>query len=266
MNNKPRIIAIIGTIAIHVLILVISFTFVITHTPHELQSEEWPPIDSSEILFGGEYVMLGDVEQPTINDAQQQPAAQADETEATQADQLTDAGTQGTPPQPPTSTLESPMKVTTKPIKKPGPTKEELEAQEKARVEKEKAQQIKDQTKNAFAGKGKDSDEKGGGKQGKQDGNDQAGSVTGSAGHNLGGRTIESWGRPSSKKTGVIRIAVVVNPQGKVTQAKYAGGEGAAAGDESIRRSCENAALNSKFSVSKTETKVQRGTITWRFK
>lgn len=265
MNNKPRIIAIIGTIVIHVLILVISLTFVVTHTPHESQSEEWPPVDSSEILFGGEYVMLGDVEQPTTDEAQQ-PAAQAEENEVVAAEQITDAGTPGTPPQPQPSTNESPMKVTPKPVEKPGPTKEELEAQEKARIEKEKAQQIKDQTKNAFAGKGKGTDENGGGKQGNKEGNNPNGSVTGSPGHNLGGRTIESWGRPSSKKTGVIRIAVVVSPQGKVTQAKYAGGEGAAASDESIRRSCESAALKSKFSVSKTETKVQRGTITWRFK
>ena len=80
-NKKTRIIAIAGTIVIHVLILVISLCFVIEHSPQHDLNAQWPPVDSSEILFGGEYVMLGDIDQPQTQNDQQQPAPAADETE-----------------------------------------------------------------------------------------------------------------------------------------------------------------------------------------
>lgn len=266
--NKTRIIAAIGTIAAHVLILVLSVCFVITHTPRQSQHEEWPPKDSSEILFGGEYVMLGDVIQESADETRQETATQPEdvaETDATEADDLSDAGTQGSPTKVVTSSQESDMKVEQKPVEKPGPSKDELEAQEKARAEKEKSAQITSQMQNAFAKNGKTSN--GGGKQGSKDGNtDNGGAVNGSPGHDLAGRTVPYWGRPSSKKSGIIRISVKVNPQGRVTSAVYKSGEGAAASDETIRQSCINAAKQSRFSVSTKETKEQSGTITWRFR
>lgn len=263
-SKKSRIIAIIGTIVIHLLLLVTTLCVVIEHTP--VKDAEWPPRDSSEILFGGEYVMLGDMIQPIPESDQEQPAPEANEAETPEADDLVDAGTQAQPSQVVTSTQESPMKVEKKPETTPGPTKEELEAAEKARLEKEKQEQIKNQMKNAFAGSGKSSDSNGKGKAGQTDGNSDTGATSGSPGANVGGRTLAHWVKTSSTKSGTIIVAVTVNPQGKVTSAKVNGGSGAAYADATTRSRCEQASLQCSFSVSSTETRDQRGTITWRFK
>lgn len=264
-SNKSRIIAIAGTIIFHVLILVITLCFVIEHTPKT--DAEWPPRDSSEILFGGEYVMLGDVVQPQLESDQQQPAPSANETETPDADDIDNAGTQGTPSQVVTSTQESPMKVEKKPeAPKPGPSAEELAAAEKARIEKEKQQQIQNQMKNAFAGNGKSSDSNGKGKSGQADGNSETGATSGSPGANVGGRTLAHWVKTSSTKSGTIVVAVSVNPQGKVVSASVKSGSGPAYADAATRSRCVQASLQCSFSVSKTETQEQRGTITWRFK
>lgn len=267
-SKKSRIIAIVGTIAFHVLILVISLCFVIKHTPQHDLNAEWPPVDSSEILFGGEYVMLGDIEQPQIESDQQQPAPTAEETEASEADDIVDAGSQGQPSQVVSTPEESPMKVEKKPdAPKPGPSEEELAAAaEKARIEKEKQKKIQEQIKSQFAGKGKGSDEGGKGKTGQADGNSETGASSGAPGANLGGRTLAHWVKTSSTKSGSIIVSVSVDPQGKVTSAKVTGGSGPAYADAATRSRCEQASLKCSFSVSKTETKEQRGTITWRFK
>ena len=264
-SNKSRIIAIAGTIVFHVLLLVITFCFVIEHTPKT--DAEWPPRDSSEILFGGEYVMLGDVMQPQLESTQQEQAASANENEALTADDFENAGSQGTPSQVVTSSQESPMKVEQKPeTQKPGPTAEELAAAEKARIEKEKQQQIQNQMKNAFAGNSKSSNSNGKGRPGQADGNSETGATSGAPGTNVGGRTLAHWVKASSTKAGSIVVAVSVNPQGKVVSAKTISGSGPAYADAATRTRCEQASLQCSFSVSKTETQEQRGTITWRFK
>lgn len=268
-ENKTRIIAIAGTIAFHVLLLVISLCFVIEHSPQHDLNAQWPPVDSSEILFGGEYVMLGDMQQPLEESDQQQPAPSADENDAPPADDLQNSGSKGEPAQVVTTPNESPMKVEKKPVEtpKPGPTEEELAAAaEKARIEKEKQQKIQEQIRNQFASKGKSSDEGGKGKTGQTDGNSESGATSGSPGADLGGRTLAHWVKTSSTKAGTIVVAVSVSPQGKVISAKVKSGSGPAYADAATRTRCEQASLKCSFSVSKTETKEQRGTITWRFK
>ncbi len=267
-SKKSRLIAIIGTIAFHVLILVISLCFVLEHSPRHQFDTQWPPVDSSEILFGGEYVMLGDINQPQIESDQQQPAPPADNNDALDADDLENAGTQGQPSQVVSTQEESPMKVEkTQETPKPGPSAEELAAvAEKARIEKEKQQQIQEQIKNQFAGKGKGTDDNGKGKTGQVDGNSDTGASSGAPGASLGGRTLANWVKTSSTKAGTIVVSVSVNPQGKVISAKVKSGSGPAYADAATRTRCEQASLKCSFSVSKTETQVQRGTITWRFK
>ena len=213
--------------------------------------------------------MLGDMQQPQEESDQQQPAPSADENDAPEADDLENAGTKGEPSQVVTTPKESPMKVEKKPVEtpKPGPSEEELAAAaEKARIEKEKQQQIQEQIKNQFAGKGKSTDDGGKGKTGQTDGNSETGATSGSPGADLGGRTLAHWVKTSSTKAGTIVVAVSVDPQGKVISAKVKSGSGPAYADAATRSRCEQASLKCSFSVSKTETKEQRGTITWRFK
>lgn len=265
-QKKSRIIAFISAITIHVLILLITFFVAIEHTSAEMDDAEWPPRDSSEILFGGEYVMLGDMAQPEDESNQELPAPSNEEVETVEADDLSNSGPQGQSSQVVTSTQESLMKVEPNPQPTPGPTTEELEAAEKARIEKEKQEQIKNQMANAFASKSKNTDANGKGKAGQADGNSETGATSGVPGTNVGGRTLAHWVKTTSTKAGSIVVAVSVDPEGKVVSAKVKTGSGAAYADPSIRSRCEQASLKCKFSVAKDETRNQTGTITWTFK
>lgn len=263
-TKKSNIIGLIGTIVIHVLILVIMFCVVIEHSP--IKQPEWPPRDSSEILFGGEYVMLGDFNQPITSSNNESPAPSTDATDALSAEDLDNSGLAGEPSQPETSLQESPMQIDKKTTTQQGPTKEELEAKEKARLEQEQKQKIQDQIKATFAGKSNKDNTQSNSNAGQENGNNNVGAINGAPGVSSGGLTLERWVGTSSTKSGTVVVAVTVNPDGKVISAKVKSGTGAAGADVNTRARCEQASLKCSFSVPKNETKVQRGTITWKFK
>lgn len=257
-DKKDRITAIAGTVAFHVAVLLVLLFAYLQYDPSEIR--EWPPADESEILFGGEYVMLGDIPDPsvTVND---EPAPQESvEDAASEATDMADEGSKGDPAPLLSSRQESPAKIKEKEEpKKTGPTKEELAAQEKARREKEAAERINNRVK--FGGSGS-----GNGKAGQPDGNASVGAVKGAPGHNLKGRTVDHWGRPSSALSGTIRIRVVVDKRGKVIGTpSYVGGEGPAAANMNVRNSCIAASRESQFSVSLDGPATQTGIITWKF-
>lgn len=257
-NKKDRIIAIAGTVLFHIIVLMVLLFACLQYDPTE--TREWPPVDESEIVFGGEYVMLGDIPDPSVT-VSDEPAPQESNTDAaSEATDMVDEGTIGVPAPLVTSKQESPAKVKEKEKpEKTGPTKEELAAQEKAKKEKEAAEKINNRVK--FGGSGS-----GNGKAGQTDGNATTGAVKGAPGHNLKGRTVDHWGRPSSALSGTIRIKVVVNKQGKVIGTPtYVGGEGPAAANMSVRNSCIAASRESQFSVSLDGPATQTGVITWRF-
>ncbi len=81
----------------------------------------------------------------------------------------------------------------------------------------------------------------------------------------LVGYTAEYWGRPHSKWTGKVNVKVRVDPRGKVIEAHAVSGSGEAWAHPEVRRSCEQAARESAFSVPKNRTSEGIGTITWRF-
>ncbi len=211
----------------------------------------------SEILFGGEYVMLGNIDAPTtLNDAMPEQSKAEDSQEA---EDMKNEGDPGEAPQLVSTDKESPMKVKEKEKeKKPGPTKEELEKREREKREQEKADKIKKRV--AFSSTGS-----GSGTQGSPNGNSDNGARSGAPGHSLKGRTLESWGKPSSTVDGRIVIEVRVDPRGRVISAIYKSGSGSAAASAQVRRSCEQASKQSRFSVSKESTIEQVGTIVWKF-
>ena len=88
---------------------------------------------------------------------------------------------------------------------------------------------------------------------------------TGTPGTNLKGRTLSSWEKPAGTQTGTITITVRVNRQGHVIAASYATGTGPVASQPAARRSCEQAAMRSRFSVDLDAAVEQTGTITYRF-
>lgn len=264
-KQKDRLIAGTCTAIILVLLTIVLTTLYYRTEINPLEERRWPPVDSSEIVFGGEYVKLGDIplpqevqdNSPLPQDAPSEPTVEG-----------TDLDNGGEPaqeaPQLVSSAQESPMKVQEKPKpEKTGPTKEEIAERERIKREKEEAAKqakIKDRLKSGFS-----SSSKGSGKSGSPNGNSSTGALSGQPGHNLKGRTAESWGKPRSTLSGTIRVQVSVNRQGYVTDAAYAGGTGPAAANAGVRESCVNASRHSRFSVDLEATATQKGIITWRF-
>ncbi len=260
MNSTPRdkVVAIAVAVAVHGLVL-LTFCYTFLSWPPADAEDPRIPEDESEILFVNEYINLGDM----LTD---QVPADAPETESageniSDAPDFVNSGKEATPPPVVTTQRESPKKNVKKPApEKQGPTKAELEEQERARREQAARDKIKNQMN--FGGKGK-----GDGVSGTADGTAVSGTLDGQAGHDLAGRTVLSWGKNSSRKSGRIQIAVTVNPRGEVTSASYAGGSGPAAGDSEIRSRTIAATRATRFSaLPEGETKNQKGTITWNFK
>lgn len=259
--KKSRIIALGTTVAFHALVVLLLLVLYLRYSGEE--KRVWPPEDTSELLLEGEYVKLGDIPQP--RQQQSTPAPAASQPKQTQeSEDLADAGKMAeTPPSTVTTTKESPMKVAKKPVpEKPGPTREELEAQAKAKKEAETAKKISNRVN--FGGQKSGNSESG--TSGSPNGNSTSGALAGSPGYSLRGRSLESWSSPSGTNTGTIIINVRVNRQGQVISASYHGGSGAVSSDPTARRSCEQAARQSKFSVSQDAPSEQVGTITYRFK
>ncbi len=261
-RDKNQIIAIIATLVFHVVfLLILLYSFLYYSYPPK---EGEPPIPKKEdIMFGGEYVMLGNVQTPSnMGMTESEPYVQEkSKTTQVEGDEMEDAGPKADASKPLISSKnESPMKVNDKPVKKSGPSKEEIAEQEKIKRQKEQADRISQRV--SF---GKTSG-KGGGQQGSPNGNSSSGAVSGAPGvSGLVGYTLASWGRPNSPDAGIVRIRVRVNSRGKVISARYAGGSGSAAASSTVRQSCVRASLNSQFSVPENATTEAVGTITWRF-
>ena len=243
------------------------------------------------ILFGGEYVMLGNTLEDLQNDLLDDPSSEqsaspeeGDEPDI-EADDLEDAGeaNQKTPPLV-TQKTESPHKLKESPKeaepKKSGPTKQNDKVAEKpqAKNNNAEAKETKSKTtteqktstsnatnnkvKNAF-GKGNGS---GGGQQGSPNGNSSQGVLAGAPSiGGLVGYTLEHWAKPvpNSKWSGTVTVKVTVNPRGQVTKATATGATGALASHPEVRRACEQAALKSSFSVPKNTMTEGIGTVTY---
>lgn len=254
-NRRNHSVALIATIVFHVLILVIMMVATLRYNASE--PRKWPPVDSSEILFGGEYVMLG---HNLTTPGKSTPAPDQSPAKSVDGDDVVSEGTTGQPQSLVSSQQESPAKVKEKPkTTTPGPTEEEIAEQQRAKREQEAAERIRNQVK--FGGGGN-----GDGNAGSPDGNATVGAANGSPGHTLRGRTMESFGRPKSRLTGELRIKVRVNRQGQVVGVpEYVGGDGPAASRADVRNSCIEASKVSRFSVALDATAEQVGIITWRF-
>ncbi len=270
-----------------VLALLLSFNLRYEQMPNDLEMTQ---LAQDSILFGGEYVMLGNTMDNVDNDIMDQQSAepsaspeQGDEPNI-DADDLEDAGevNQKTPPLV-TQKAESPHKVKEQPKeaepKKPGPVKEndkrpdKPKAQNKnAEAQQTKSKQTSEQTttssatsnkvKNAF-GKGNGN---GGGKQGSAGGNSSDGVLAGKPGiSGLVGYTLDYWAKPvpNSKWSGRVVVRVTVNPRGQVTKANAISATGDLASHPEVRRACEQAALKSSFSVPKNTMTEGIGTVTY---
>ena len=247
-------------------------------------------LTQDSILFGGEFVMLGNTLDNVQNDLMDQEASQpsaspeqGDDPDI-DADDMEDAGevNHKTPPLI-TQKAESPHKVKEQPKetepKKSGPTKENDKKPDKpkakdnkAEVQQTKAKNTSEQkpTSNATSNRVKNAfgngNGNGGGQQGSAGGNSNQGVLTGKPGiSGLVGYTLDYWAKPvpNSKWSGRVNVQVTVNPRGQVIKATSTGASGDLASHPEVRRACEQAALKSRFSVPKNTMTEAFGTITY---
>ena len=273
----------VGTLA-----LLLSFTLRYEQVPDR---PDLTQLAQDSILFGGEFVMLGNtfdnVQNDMMDEESAEPSASPDEGDDPdiEADDMEDAGevNHKTPPLV-TQKTESPHKVKEQPKeaepKKSGPTKpnDKVVEKPKAQNKNSEAQQTKskntkaesttasnatnNRVKNAF-GNGNGN---GGGKQGSAGGNSNQGVLAGKPGiSGLVGYTLDYWAKPvpNSKWSGRVTVRVTVDPRGKVTSAKATGATGDLASHPEVRRACEQAALKSQFSVPKNTMTEGIGTVTY---
>lgn len=257
--NRPRLIAALSTVVFHIAVVLLLLVIYLRFSPVELEERTWPPVDESELLFGGEYVMLGDnLSDPDMSEASGEEDASVSEPGAPG---LQNDGA-GIPDEAAvvSSDRESPVKVKPAPEVPSGPTREEQLAEEQRRREQEASERISSRVK--F---GKGASDGSNGKAGSTAGNASQGALSGAPGTDLRGRTLASWSKPAASATGTIVVQVHVNRKGRVTRASYLSGTGAVAGNAAARRSCEQAALRSSFSVADNAPVDQVGRITYRF-
>ena len=107
-SRKNRLIALIGTIAFHVIVVVVLCVSYVKYSASE--PRRWPPVDSSEILYGGELVRLGDNYIPTANN-KSTPASSEAETSAKSGEDIQNEGIQGEIEPLVTSSEDSPAKI-----------------------------------------------------------------------------------------------------------------------------------------------------------
>lgn len=237
-NRRHRAIAAAATLLFHALLIAALLAGVLRYSS-EQDRPEWPPADSSEILFGGEYVMVGDQGASEAEAAAETETAEAVEEPANDIKVLK------------VSKDLKDLKV---------PKAEKAKKAEKAEAEKaekaEKAEAIKDRV--SF-GKGK-------GKAGQPDGNSADGAVSGIAASGLGNRKAVNLPPPEKGPMGKIVVKITVDRNGNVTSAAYLSGVAPANASASARRSCVEAARRSRFSADPDAPASQTGTITYTYK
>ena len=269
-NNKNEIKAFLLTLLV-VLAMVLLLLFTGLHYEYPPRDMDLVQLKQDSIMFGGEYVMLGNTPQPTESeemDAENpETATETAEQPSVEGDDLEDAGEPAKQAKPVVTAKEpSPMKVKEKPKeekpKKTGPATTQNETSKQEKVKNGTNAATENRVKNSF-GKSAGS---GSGKQGSPEGNASTGALSGKPGiGGLVGYTLEHWGRPHSRYTGSVTVRVRVDARGKITEATAISGSGEAWSHPEVRKSCETETLKSAFSVPKNTTTEAVGTVIWRF-
>ena len=66
-SRRNQLIALLATVLFHAAVVVVLLTLCLRYSGAESNERVWPPVDSSEVLFGGEYVMVGDRQEIAAN-------------------------------------------------------------------------------------------------------------------------------------------------------------------------------------------------------
>ncbi len=248
--DKDKIGGVVVTIAFHA-ILIVTLACAYLYYRYPLEEDEQLEPEKEEILFGGEYVMLGDMLQVETNSATIGGSMAEDNID---------------PAPIVTQEAESPMKV--QPVDKVSeePTAEELAAEaERVRREKEEAEKSAKINKR-MGGAFKNSFAEENVSTGSTEESAIKRTAIGAPGvSGLEGYTLDSWVQAKSSLKGEIIVQVRVNARGKVIEARYDSGSGAAASSLEVRKNCEKAAEKCQFSVPENRTTDGVGFIIYKF-
>ena len=287
--KQSKITGIIGTVVLHVLVLLL--LFFLTLTKPDVQEEGGVPV-----MLGNTELAAGDADPYTMTevDVLPQPPAPVPEPEAmpaepevkqpliTQADEPSVQVKKEEPKKEKPKKEKKPLEKTEnktlqkEPAKKVEPEKkpEKTEAEKRAEAERLAAQAAASKIAGAF-GKGskmgnKGNAETGAGLQGSTAGNSDAGKTTGvgwNGAFDLNGRSLGEGGLPAPvyniQDEGRVVVTIVVNPAGQVVRTSI--NKRTNTVNPALRKAAEEAAKKARFNTVEGVDN-QSGTITYYFK
>ena len=287
--KQSKITGIIGTVVLHVLVLLL--LFFLTLTKPDVQEEGGVPV-----MLGNTELAAGDADPYTMTevDVLPQPPAPVPEPEAmpaepevkqpliTQADEPSVQVKKEEPKKEKPKKEKKPLKKTEnktlqkEPAKKVEPEKkpEKTEAEKRAEAERLAAQAAASKIAGAF-GKGskmgnKGNAETGAGLQGSTAGNSDTGKTTGvgwNGAFDLNGRSLGEGGLPAPvynvQDEGRVVVTIVVNPSGQVVRTSI--NKRTNTVNPALRKAAEEAAKKTRFNTVEGVDN-QSGTITYYFK
>ena len=282
-DNRNRLLSAIITLLLGGgIVALLLFTSLHYHYP-PLDGEEETQLLQDTIMFGGEFVELGDFEE-MLNDEAAQPddaaeqPSESDNNELAGQNDLSDNGVFDEAPQQQvaTPTQPSPMKVQEQPKKLPAEKKTEQPTpkppQKQGDPKQQPAVKKPEQPKPATPAAPSEADKRmskafgksngnGEGKQGNPDGTKGAEKAVGKPGvGGLEGYTLEYFPTAKCPAPGTVVIRVTVSPTGAVTKATITGGS---VTDPTTRNRCLSLARQSRFRVPVGQSIERTGTLTY---
>lgn len=265
-DKRNRRIALLSTLVFAALTALVVSLLKLSYNPSEAPT--WPPVDSAELLFAGEFVQVGDIPEPVNpdhtatadNDGSDQPTADGED--------MTEAGPVA--PEPPATTVSkqpSPMKVKEQKPAEPGASKANDKPAAEPKREQKQPERIPLKTVDFNKNKGKASNS---GAAGSPDGNATQGALSGSVGYQMSGRSITVSAPSVSSKNEKLEgkrvvITIFANPEGRLIGTPTIDAKRTTVGDAIVRRRCLEKAAQAKVSPNPDAPKSQQGTIIFNF-
>lgn len=271
-NNRLQ--GIIGTVIVHLIVLLILFVVTIKATRQEGESGVPVMLGNAELSQGNAspYTLT---EVDVLDEPQPETAPEETTTEELSEQDLITQDQEETVPMKPQKKADKPKQQTEKQTKAPLPTKtpEQIAAEKRAAEEKAAAEEASKKIAGAF-GKGtsmgsRGTSTSGSGIQGSPTGNGDTGKSTGVGGigsWDLNGRSLNgSLPIPvyNVQDEGRVVVTIVVNPAGRVISTSI--NKRTNTVSTALRRAAEEAARKARFNVT-DDVNNQTGTITYYFK
>ncbi len=220
-------------------------------TPAAAASPKAATAEEEEFFFTDiEYQEITADPTPQVdNEAASAAAAEMSGTDMTDAGAVEEAPTLVSADKPSDAKVVKPEE----PKPAPGPTKEEIEEQQRAAIRARLGKSTNLKTPTSDSGNGS-----------ADSGSANAGNNPGAKGLGLDGRKLISSATPNiTNATGTVRVKVTVNAAGSVTNAVFVSSSGFGTREQEVREACLAASRKLKYN-SAPDKPSQTGTITWK--